>query len=68
MLDERCHREPLHRLGGVDVRVLEGLDRPPRLHPEFRFEFGLQSVLGDELQAAVGVVDQDDLAGAEVPL
>ncbi|MEY2754319.1 MAG: ATP-dependent Clp protease proteolytic subunit [Actinomycetota bacterium] len=66
--DERAVLEPVDALPGVDVRVGEALEGPPRLHPDLGLDIGLEGVLGDGLQAAVGVVDEDDLAGPEEAL
>ena len=56
------------RLPDVGVDVLERLDRKGRSHPGRRLQLGAEAVVGDQLQAAVGVVDEHDLLGPEAAL
>ena len=57
-----------HALADVLVGILERLERPARLDAEFGLELCLQVVLGHLLEPTIGVVDEDDLPGAEQAL
>ena len=52
----------------VFVRIVECLERPPRLQATFLGEFGIEARLVDFLESAVGVVDEHDLARVEETL
>src|SRR5579871_1826187 len=65
---ERARLDPGDRLAHVLVQVAEGLCGPRRLDPGLVLYRLLESVIGEREHAAVGVVDQDDLRGAEQPL
>ena len=66
--EERCELKASHRLRNIDVWIREGLQRPPGFHAQFGFEFVSELGLINVLQSTVGVVNEDDLAGAEKPL
>src|SRR3954454_16071640 len=63
--DERAHQEAADRLAHVLVRVLEALGRPPRADAGLIFDLVLQRVADQALQAAVGVMQEKDLARAQ---
>src|SRR5216683_3813463 len=65
---ERAGLDPRDRLAHVHVRVGEGLRGPRRLDPGLVLYRLLERVVGEGEHAAVGVVDQDDLPGAEQSL
>jgi len=56
------------RLAHVAVEVDEGLDREGGGDAGRLLQLGPEAVVGDRLHAAVGVVDQHDLLGAELAL
>lgn len=55
-------------LPDIDIEIGEGLSRPRRLDPGLVLNRALEVVVGEGQHAAVGVMDQDDLAGAEQSL
>src|SRR5215471_16115867 len=65
---ERAGLDPGDRLAYVLVQVGEGLGAPGRLDPGVVLDRPLERVVGEREHAAVGVVDQHDLPGAEQPL
>jgi hypothetical protein len=68
MRHERARLQPGDRLHHVRVQVGERLQRPGRPDPGVSLDLGLEAVLGELDHAAVGVMDEDDLPGAEQPL
>ena len=68
MRNERAGLQPGNRLHHVRVRVRERLRRPGRPDPGVPLDLRLELVIGELGHAAVGVVDEDDLPGAEQPL
>jgi hypothetical protein len=56
------------RLTDVGIQVSEGLGRPRRPDAGIRLDAGLECVVGEREHPALGVVDEDDLRGAEQPL
>jgi hypothetical protein len=66
--DERARLDAGDGLADVGVEVGEGLGRPGRLDPGLGLDGALELVVGERQHAAVGVVDEDDLGGAEQPL
>jgi hypothetical protein len=68
MRHERARLDPRDRLPDVVVQVPEGLGRPRRLDAGLLLDAGLELVVGEREHAAVGVVDEDDLACAQQPL
>jgi len=68
MRDKRAGLDPRDRLADIDVGVTERLGGPAGLDARFRLDAGLEVVIGEGEHAAVGVVNQDDLARAEQAL
>src|SRR5215471_10167385 len=66
--EEWAGLDPADRLADVPRCVGECLYRPWRPDAGLFLDLTLELVVGDLLQAAVSVVDQDDLGGAEQPL
>src|SRR3954447_23199573 len=66
--DERVGLDPRHALADVGVEVVEGLGGPARLDAGVGVERRAELVVREGEHPAVGVVDQDDLAGAEQTL
>src|SRR5215471_4719415 len=66
--EEWAGLDPADRLPDVPRRIGERLYRPWRPDAGLFLDLAHELVVGDLLQAAVGVVDQDDLGGAEQPL
>src|SRR6516164_3912621 len=66
--EERACLDLADRLADVPRRVGERLHRPWRPDAGLFLDLALELVVGDLLQAAVSVVDQDDLGRAEQPL
>src|SRR5258708_35007365 len=66
--DEGAGLDPGNRLADVTVDVAERLRRPRRLDPRLILDRAFEGVVGEGQHAAVGVVDQDDLPGAEQAL
>ena len=66
--DERALLQTVDALAGVDVRVGEALECPPRLDADFVFQIGLELGLVDGLQATVGVVHQNDFTRTHLAL
>jgi hypothetical protein len=65
---ERAGLDARDRLADVGVEIAEGLGRPRRPDAGVRLDGGLEVVIGKGEHPAVGVVDKDDLPGAEQPL
>ena len=61
-------QESADALANVFVRVVEGLERPPRLQATLERKLGVELRLFDLLQAAVGVVNEHDLFCVQQPL
>ncbi len=61
-------RDPVDRLADVGVQVGERLGRPLGLQPGLVLDALLELVVGEGQHPAVGVVDEDDLLGAQQPL
>src|SRR5215472_9159085 len=66
--EEWAGLDPADRLADVPRCVGERLYRPRRPDAGLFLDLAHELVVGDLLQAAVSVVDQDDLGGAEQPL
>src|SRR5215471_2085486 len=66
--EERAGLDPADRLADVPRCVGERLYRPWRPDAGLFLDLAHELVVGDLLQAAVSMVDQDDLGGAEQPL
>ena len=58
--------EALHGLAHIREGVFEGLERPLWLDSELGFDLGPELILADLLQSTVCVMQEQDLAGAEV--
>ena len=61
-------QETTDALANVVVRVVERLERPPRLQTTLEGELGVELRFFDLLQAAVGVVNEHDLFCVQQPL
>ena len=66
--EERRVPDAGDRLPHVLVDVGERLDCKRRGHPGRLLQFGAEAVVGDQLQATIGVVDEQDLLRVEAPL
>src|SRR4051794_3530679 len=66
--DERAGLDPLDRLPHVLLEVVERLRGPVRLDAGVLLDLALEVVVAEGEHPAVGVVDEDDLLGAEQPL
>jgi hypothetical protein len=66
--DERTRLDTRDRLAHVGLRVGERFRRPGGLHPDVVEDGLFELVIGEGEHPAVGVVDEDDLGGAEQPL
>ena len=66
--DERAGLDAAQRLTHVLFQIGERLGGPLRLDAGLVLDGALELVVGEGQHAAVGVVDQDDLVGAEQPL
>ena len=66
--EERTRCDPGDRLADVLVEVGERLGRPLRLDADVVLNRPLELVVGEREHPAVGVVDEDDLLGAEQSL
>ncbi len=66
--DERARLDAPHRLAHVLLEVRKRLQGEPGLDPHLLLDLLLELVVGEGEHAAVGVVDEDDLAGAQEAL
>jgi len=66
--NERAGLDPGDRLPDVAIQVAESLGGPGRLDPGLGLDAGLEAVVGEGEHPAVGVMDQDDLRGAQQAL
>ncbi len=66
--NEGAVEQAIDALANIGVRIREAFQGPPRLDTALGLELGLEGSLVDRLQAAIRVVDQQDLACAEQAL
>ena len=66
--DERVGRDSRQRLPHICSWVAEGFWCPSGAQAGIGLDLGFELVIGEREHAAVGVVDEDDLAGAEEAL